>query len=284
MLADLHAHSTASDGLLSPEALVAAAHAAGVQLFALTDHDTLAGQQRAQAEAKRLGMGYVTGVEVSAQWRGRSVHILGLNIALDSPELCQLLAEQALVRERRAQVIGERLAKAGWPGAYDAAKTYAGSADIARPHFARHLIAVGAVKDMDQAFKRFLGEGKLGDVKAIWPDVHQSVSAIVAAGGRAVLAHPLKYDLTRRKLIELLRVFQTAGGQGMEVVSGYQAPPATAQMAGLCRELGLLASCGSDFHAPQAPWQALGAFGTLAADLTPVWHDWVDSTSVTCPA
>lgn len=271
---DLHTHSYCSDGTLSPTELVQAAHANGVRVLALTDHDTLEGIAEAtQAASNNLldDMTIITGIEFSTQWRGRGIHLVGLNVALNSPELQQAVEQQTQVRIKRAQTIAEKLEKAGIKGALDGAKHYAGKGAIGRPHFAKYMVDAGYAGSIPQAFKRYLGAGKVGDVKQCWPDIDEAVHWILAAGGIAVLAHPDKYDLTRTKLYELLGDFVEAGGQAMEVVSGHQDKAVTQKLARAANDFSLLASCGSDFHSPNNTWQSLGGYSPLPDDVAPVW-------------
>lgn len=275
MIADLHTHTTASDGILRPDELVSRAKLHGVDLLAITDHDTLAGLPLAQEVAIANDIRLITGIELSCLWQGRGIHIVGLNVDLNNEKLLAGVEQQGVVREKRAHIIAERLEKAGISGSYEGAKAIAGEGEIGRPHFAQYLVQTGAVRSAEQAFKRYLGAGKAGDVKQDWPEISQAVAWIQAAGGRAVVAHPVKYKLTRTKLRELLTDFKACGGDALEVISGLQTPNITRDMGLLCRQFDLLASCGSDFHSPNAGWQALGGFGKLAPELTPVWHDWL---------
>lgn len=274
MIADLHTHSNASDGILRPEELVSRAKSKGVSLLALTDHDTTAGIDEARREASAQGLGFIAGVEVSTQWAGMGIHIVGLNVEPNEKTLQAALAAQQQTRDQRAQEISQRLARLGFSGCYDGAKRIAGTAEIGRPHFAQHLVNEGVVANTEQAFKKYLGAGKAGDVKQHWPEVGEAVSWIRAAGGKAVIAHPDKYKMTRTKLRLLVEHFKDQGGAAIEVISGLQTPNITRDMAGLCERFELEASCGSDFHQPNAHWQELGSFGTLAPHLMPVWHDW----------
>ncbi|MGS2717614.1 PHP domain-containing protein [Eionea flava] len=271
---DLHTHSYCSDGTLSPTELVRTAHANGVRVLALTDHDTLEGiAEASEAASNKLldDMTIITGIELSTQWRGRGIHIVGLNVDIDSPELQQAVERQTQVRIKRAQTIADKLEKSGIKGALDGARHYAGQGAIGRPHFAQYMVDAGYVGSIPQAFKRYLGAGKVGDVKQCWPDIDEAVQWISAAGGIAVLAHPDKYDLTRTKLYELLGDFVEAGGQAMEVVSGHQDKTVTQKLARAANDFSLLASCGSDFHSPNNTWQSLGGYSALPDDVAPVW-------------
>jgi predicted metal-dependent phosphoesterase TrpH len=275
VIADLHSHTTASDGILRPNELVSRAKLHGVDLLAITDHDTLAGLPEAIEAAKNCGLRLVAGIEISCLWQGRGVHIVGLNVDTSNSDLLAGVAEQATVRKSRARLIAERLEKIGCVGVYDGAKAIAGEAEIGRPHIAKYLVEHGFVTSVDQAFSRYLGAGKLGDVKQNWPQISQAIQWIHAAGGRAVVAHPVKYKLTLTKLRQLLTDFKACGGDALEVISGIQTPNITRDLGSLCQQFELLASCGSDFHYPNAGWQELGSFGKLAPELNPVWHDWL---------
>lgn len=247
----------------------------GVSVLALTDHDTLAGLPEAQAAADAVGVTLIAGIEVSSQWRGRGIHVVGLGVDRHSPNLLETVAAMAEAREARALAIARALAKAGLSdeqGILAKAREEANGGSIGRPHFARALLAMGKVGSLNMAFKRYLGSGKPGDVKQHFPNLEDAVALILAAGGVAVLAHPLKYDLTRTKLCELMADFKQAGGQAVEVLSGYQEPKATQDLARLINQFQLCASQGSDFHAPNQPWQELGCTGQLPDGLTPVWQ------------
>lgn len=276
---DLHTHSTCSDGGLPPSELVALAKVNGVTVLALTDHDTVAGVEQAQAQAAATSdIEIVTGIEFSALHAfregsaGMGVHIVGLQIDLQSEVLIQAVAQQTQARNKRAEQIAHRLEKVGVKGSLEGAKHYAGDGVIGRPHFAQYLIDAGYVNTFAQAFQRYLGSGKPGDVKQLWPSMARVVQWILESGGIPVLAHPDKYELTRTKLYELLDAFVTAGGQALEVVSGQQEAGVTNKLAQAAEEFSLLASCGSDFHHPNQPWQALGKIPQLPVSCQPVWE------------
>ncbi len=267
---DFHTHSTASDGILKPAALVSRACEAGVRYLALTDHDTVAGIDEAQRAARDLDITVVPGVEVSSQWRGVGIHVVGLGVDANGVDFLSDLEAQQQRRQQRAELIAEKLSKQGIANALEGATEVAAGAPVARPHFAQHLINQGHVRNAQQAFKRYLGKGKAGDVKHLWPELDEAVAIIQRAGGVAVLAHPLHYHFTHRKLGQLLADFQGVGGRAVEVISGQQASADTQRLAELAERFELWASCGSDFHSPDNPWQSLGGFGTLPAACTPV--------------
>jgi predicted metal-dependent phosphoesterase TrpH len=197
--------------------------------------------------------------------------VLGLNIDPRSDAIGAGVRFQSDARMQRARRIGERLEKRGIEGAFEGAATLASGHYIGRPHFAQHVINIGKAKDMNAAFKNYLGDGKAGDVRQHWASLAQIIEWIRGAGGIAVLAHPLKYKLTRTRLRKLLADFVALGGEGLEVVSGQQTPQHTSGMVQVCVEMGLLASCGSDFHMPGKRWAELGSFSSLPPRVTPVW-------------
>lgn len=269
MSIDLHTHSTASDGRLTPQELVSAAHATGVQLLAITDHDVV--DAYAGLTPPR-GLGLVTGVEFST-WHGRhGIHVVGLNITLDSDAMRTALAAQHDARTQRAVRIAERLYKRGFADALAGAARQARGELLGRPHFAAWLVEIGACASTDQAFKKYLGRG--GGPIDSWPPLDTIIGWIRAAGGDAVLAHPAKYGLTRQRLDRLARAFAAAGGQALEVISGTQSPDLTRDLATLAARHGLAASAGSDFHQPGQPWAKLGRVAALPAGCTPVWERW----------
>nr|WP_298113505.1 PHP domain-containing protein [uncultured Pseudomonas sp.] len=272
---DLHCHSTASDGALAPAVLVARAHEHGVRLLALTDHDTLEGLDEARSTADALGMQLVNGIELSCTWGGATIHVLGYDFAAEAPALRQAIAELHDGRWQRAAEISRRLEAKGMPGAMEGARAVqqelgdSGNAP-ARPHFAEFLVRAGHVKDRAEAFRKWLGSGKLGDVKQHWPALDQAIGTLLQAGAWVSLAHPWQYDFTRSKRRKLIADFAQAGGHALEVVNGMQPAEQVGGLAILAREFGLLASVGSDFHAP-GDWSELGMYRPLPEDLSPLW-------------
>ncbi|MHB8473669.1 MAG: PHP domain-containing protein [Gammaproteobacteria bacterium] len=271
---DLHSHSTHSDGTLSPAELVRRAQAHGVDVLALTDHDTTQGCRAAAAMAQSLGMHFVAGVEISVTWSGTTLHILGLGVDPDAAALQRGLAGLAEHRDARALEIGRRLTKHGIPGAFEGAQAQAGDARVGRTHFARFLVAQGHVRDAHEAFKRFLGRGAPGHVSGEWATLEQAVQWVTDAGGQAVIAHPARYRLTATRLRRLIGEFKDCGGVGMEVVSGSHSRDEILTFGNYARQFGLLASAGSDYHGPTNPWVELGRLPALPAGCAPVWADW----------
>lgn len=248
---DLHMHSTASDGQLSPSALVELCHQRQLGWMALTDHDTMKGVDEARQRGAELNVWVLPATELSSQWRGINIHVVGLMPEGNQQPLSEGLESQVRAREQRSAVIAQRLEKIGLRDALTRARKVAGSQrPLGRPDFARALVDAGIVADMKTAFARYLGSGKPGDVKAMWPYLSEVVGWIVAAGGVAALAHPLHYKLTRRKRGLLLDDFCAAGGQSVELVSGFQNPDMTRDLARQLQERELFGSIGSDFHFP----------------------------------
>ncbi len=271
--ADLHSHSSVSDGTLSPEDLAARAHANGVELWALTDHDETGGQQRARDAALSLGMSYLTGTEISVSFAGETVHIIGLGFDADDPALLAGLAQTRGGRLERARRMAEGLAAAGIPGAFEGALRYVGNPDlISRTHFGRFLVEAGVCNDTYEVFRRFLTEGKPGYVPHRWAGLGDAVRWITGAGGVAVIAHPARYRFTPTEEYALFTEFIAHGGQGVEVITGSHSTPEQQRYAETALEFDLLASRGSDFHSPAESRTDLGALPDLPGRLTPVWE------------
>ncbi|MFV0680030.1 3',5'-nucleoside bisphosphate phosphatase [Ottowia sp.] len=270
--ADLHCHSTTSDGTLPPEEVAARAHANGVDLWSLTDHDEVGGQPRALAAAQRLGLKYLTGVEISVTFADSTVHIVGLGFDHHDPSLIGGLADTRDGRGPRAREMAAQLAKAGIEGAYEGALKYVGNPHlIARPHFARYLVEIGVCKDTPEVFRKYLTEGKPGYVPHRWAKLGDAVRWITQAGGVAVVAHPARYHFSATVEYALFTEFKQHGGLGVEVVTGSHSAAEAARYADLARELDLVASRGSDFHSPEESHTDLGQLPPLPAELTPVW-------------
>nr|WP_318381534.1 RNase AM [uncultured Enterobacter sp.] len=272
---DLHSHTLASDGLLSPEALVHRAVDMRVGTLAITDHDTTAAIPAAQAEIDRAGLALtlVTGVEISTLWENHEIHIVGLNIDITHPAMCTLLEEQKARRVQRAQMIAERLEKAHIAGAWEGAQALAQGEAVTRGHFARFLVANGKAKNVADVFKKYLARGKTGYVPPQWCTIEQAIDVIHHSGGKAVLAHPGRYDLSAKWLKRLLAHFAEHGGEAMEVSQCQQAPNERTQLAAYAQQFGLMASQGSDFHGP-CPWIELGRKLWLPAGVEGVWTLW----------
>jgi predicted metal-dependent phosphoesterase TrpH len=277
VLIDFHTHTSASDGALAPRELLARALAREIKVIAITDHDTVAGYEAAAAyhTASAGGMRLVSGVELSCQWSGTTIHILGLGIDCEHPALREALLTLDTARRERAEVIAARLAARGFVGALQGALIHAGESQLGRPHFAAWMVEQGHVKDQNQAFDVYLGQGKIGDVKAFWPQLAEVTGWIVAAGGIAVIAHPVKYRFTGMKLRRLVLDFVAAGGRAIEVLSGYQPKDQVDHLIRLAKEFDLEVSAGSDFHRDASYGAMLGVESSPFEGLSGIWERWI---------
>ncbi|MGY6274228.1 PHP domain-containing protein [Methylomonas sp. MgM2] len=269
---DLHCHSTASDGALSPTELVKRAHRQGVTALALTDHDTVVGLAEAAQAANELGLSLISGIEISATYLNQCLHIVGLGIEPTHPVLLDGLARQHAIRAQRAHKIAEKLEKKGFAGAYDSVESAAGGGEITRTHFADFLVARGAVKDQQEAFDRYLKKSKPGYVATQWAALEDAVGWIRAAGGIAVLAHPLRYSMSFKWMNKALEAFKRAGGLGVEVVTGRATAEDIQLSLKFVQKHQLYGSVGSDFHSPENQWIELGRLAPLPAGIVPVWE------------
>ncbi len=271
--ADLHSHSNVSDGTLPPDAVAARASANGVEVWALTDHDELAGQQRARDAALSLGMGYLTGTEISVSFAGETVHIIGLGIDAADSALNAGLAKTRAGRRERAQAMADGLASVGISGALEGAMRYVGNPGlISRTHFARFLVDSGVCTDTHSVFRRYLTQGNPGYVPHEWARLRDAVGWITGAGGVAVIAHPARYRLSPSAEYALFTEFIAHGGQGVEVMTGSHSHSEQLKYAATALEFGLLASRGSDFHSPTESRVELGSLPDLPGTLRPVWE------------
>jgi predicted metal-dependent phosphoesterase TrpH len=270
--ADLHCHSSVSDGVLAPEALAARAAAQGVELWALTDHDEVGGLSRAREAALDLGLAFLTGTEISVSFAGETVHIVGLGFDADDETLVGGLAATRSGRTARAKAMGEGLARAGIPGAYEGALRYVGNPDlVSRTHFARLLVERGVCSHPHEVFQRYLTEGKPGYVPHQWARLGDAVRWITDAGGVAVIAHPARYKFSPTAEYALFSEFATHGGRAVEVMTGSHSEAERVRYAETALEFGLLASRGSDFHGPGESRTELGSLPDLPGRLQPVW-------------
>jgi 3',5'-nucleoside bisphosphate phosphatase len=278
--ADLHCHSSVSDGVLPPEALIERALANGVDLLALTDHDETRGLAAAQAKAQQCGLQFVCGVEISISFAHQTVHIVGLNIDPHHSVLVQGLAAVRSGRSQRAQQMAQGLAQTGIAqgnaeAIFQGALRYASNVDlISRTHFARYLVEQGVCTSMDDVFYRYLAEGRPGYVPHQWASLTQALDWIHGAGGQAVIAHPGRYRLTPTERHALYEGFKDLGGQGIEVITASHTRNEYHVYAQVAKEYGFLASRGSDFHSPQESRLDLGGLPLLPDNVVPLWHDW----------
>ncbi|MBJ3590455.1 5'-3' exoribonuclease [Salmonella enterica subsp. enterica serovar Saintpaul] len=272
---DLHSHTTASDGRLTPEALVHRAVEMRVGTLAITDHDTTAGIAAAREEISRSGLALnlISGVEISTGWENHEIHIVGLNIDIEHPLMREFLAEQTQRRQQRARLIAERLDKAHIPGAWEGALRLADGGAVTRGHFARFLVESGKATSIADVFKKYLARGKTGYVPPQWCTIEQAIDVIHHSGGKAVLAHPGRYDLSAKWLKRLVAHFAEHHGDAMEVAQCQQSPNERTHLATLARQHQLWASQGSDFHQP-CPWIELGRKLWLPAGVEGVWQLW----------
>jgi len=272
---DLHCHSLISDGTLSPLALAARAKANGVDLWALTDHDELAGIEPARRAAVDLGLKHVAGVEISITWGGHTVHIVGLQIDENNKQLAQGLETTRSGRKDRALEIAVQLEQVGIPNAFEGASTFAGNPDlIGRTHFARYLIETGRCANVPEVFKNYLVEGKPGFVPHRWATLAQAVAWIRGAGGTAVVAHPGRYKFSNIASHEFFDNFKDLGGEAIEVVTGSHTVEQYTAYAKLAQRYGFKVSRGSDFHCPRESRVDLGTLPPCPSGLVPVWQDW----------
>ncbi|MFH6756548.1 RNase AM [Escherichia coli] len=279
---DLHSHTTASDGCLTPEALVHRAVEMRVGTLAITDHDTTAAIAPAREEISRSGLALnlIPGVEISTVWENHEIHIVGLNIDITHPLMCEFLAQQTERRNQRAQLIAERLEKAQIPGVLEGAQRLAQGGAVTRGHFARFLVECGKASSMADVFKKYLARGKTGYVPPQWCTIEQAIDVIHHSGGKAVLAHPGRYNLSAKWLKRLVAHFAEHHGDAMEVAQCQQSPNERTQLATLARQHHLWASQGSDFHQP-CPWIELGRKLWLPAGVEGVWQLWEQPQNTT---
>ncbi|MBO9491477.1 PHP domain-containing protein [Endozoicomonas sp. G2_1] len=272
---DLHSHTTCSDGQLTPQTLVDRAVNFQLDVLAITDHDSVAGLDSAKRYIldKKLPLKLVSGIEISTYWHGFDIHVVGLNIDETNPVLNELIEQQQAARELRAQKMGEKLEKCGFIGVYEQAKKLAGDGSITRSHFAQILLQQGKVNHLQAAFDKYIGKGKRAYVKPLWCDIAEAVDVIHCAGGSAVLAHPIRYDLSGKWRRKLIVEFKAAGGDGLEIVLPQMNPEQRRLMLSYCHEYDLCASLGSDFHYP-SKWSDLGRNLYLPEDCRPIWQLW----------
>lgn len=275
--ADLHCHSVVSDGTLTPEELAARAHANGVELWSLTDHDEVGGQERAAAAAREHGMRYLCGTEISVSFVGETVHIVGLGIDAGNAQLRDGLARTRGGRRDRALEMAKQLAQAGIDNAYEGALKHVGNPElVSRTHFARYIVEAGACADVSEVFRKYLSEGKPGFVPHRWASLREAVTWISQAGGLAVIAHPARYRLSANEHHALFLEFKAHGGVAVEVVTSSHSGADIQRYADVAREYSLAASRGSDFHGPGESRMDLGRLPDLPNGLTPVWEALAD--------
>jgi predicted metal-dependent phosphoesterase TrpH len=269
---DLHCHSTASDGALSPTEVVQRAKQHGVTSLALTDHDTINGQEEAAKTAQSSDINFIPGIEISTTWENKCFHIVGLNIDPTNTTLISGIKNLQDLRTERAKKIALKLEKKRVPNAYESVVKAANGGMITRSHFADYLYSEHYVSTRQQAFDRYLGKGKSAFVSTIWADLPKAIDWINQSGGVAVVAHPLRYNLTASWLKRFLSSFKEIGGQGIEVVTGRSSPEEIRRTLQYAKQYELAASVGSDFHTPDNQWVELGRLAPLPDSIKPVWE------------
>lgn len=274
---DLHSHTTASDGVLTPDELIKRARHRGVNVLAVTDHDTTSGLSDAQKSATSHGITLVHGIELSVTWQKNHVHIVGLNINASSDRLKTRLVAVQKIRQERAQEMSQRLEKVGINNALAGAREFSLNNNITRTHFARYIVSIGRARTMSEVFKRYLVPGKPGYVSVDWIPLDEAVELIQSVGGCAVVAHPARYKMTNTKMKKLLAVFADVGGAGIEVINSGSTREIIENNISLANQFGLAASIGSDFHSPDNKFVDLGRFPPLPDNVTPIWEGWDDN-------
>jgi len=271
-LYDLHCHSNASDGALSPTELVHRAHQHGVTSLALTDHDTTTGLPEAKLCAAATGLKLIAGIELSTNWHNKCFHIVGLGIDPTYAPLAEATYNLQSTRLERAEKIALKLEKKRIPGAMEAVKKAAGDGMITRTHFADFLLSQNHVSTQQEAFDRYLAKGKPAYVSTSWAELELAVSWITGSGGVAVLAHPLRYKLTANWMKRLLTAFKDVGGQGIEVITGRITADEVRLVTDYATRFELAGSMGSDFHSSANQWVELGRLAPLPKNIKPVWE------------
>ena len=271
---DLHTHTTASDGEFSPEALVIKAKSNGVDVLAITDHDSTEGIIEAESEACKQNIRLLPGIELSVSWMDKNFHIVGLGIDPDNEKIIASLKETEELRQKRAIKIGKKLEKIGVTKAYYEARDLAGANTLTRSHFARVLIDQGFAADSREVFKKYLVHNKPGFVKTSWVEMESGIKLLKDAGGEAILAHPMRYNITASWLRRLFVAFKESGGIGIEVVTGSSNADEITTAAAYARRFELSGSAGSDFHGYDNTWVKLGQLAAMPESVTPVWEKW----------
>jgi len=272
---DFHIHSNCSDGELEPRDILQTAEEAGCEMVSITDHDSIAAYEELEGGLKSEMLGIVPGCEFSVSWERHEVHIVGLNFDLRSSGLKSAITRQHSIRRNRSLAIAQRLETVGGTDILAKASSRSVKGPPGRLHFAQVLLAQGIVRNVQQAFDRFLAPGQPAFVETSWISLSEICEVIQSAGGVAVVAHPLKYGFSNKRLMELLEHFRSVGGDALEVISGNQNRDKTTHLARLARKFDFAASVGSDFHRPNAPWASIGRLPALPSICRPIWSDWM---------
>jgi len=276
---DLHSHTKFSDGVLTPQELIERANNFQLDVLAITDHDTVSALDIANdyIREKQYSLHLINGIEISTVWEGFEIHIVGLNIDRKNPALLKLIDSQQVARESRAVTMGEKLAKCGFDGVYEKALLLANGGSLTRAHFAKVLFQQGSVSKMQSAFDKYIGKGKRAYVKPNWCSIEEAINAIHEAGGTAVMAHPVRYDLSTKWLRRLVVQFKAEGGDGLEIVLPQMSNDQRQLMLSFCLEYDLHASMGSDFHHPNNKWSDLGRNLRMPEKALPIWSLWPET-------
>lgn len=269
---DLHCHSSFSDGALTPSEVILRAKEQGVTTLALTDHDTVAGLAEAQQAAEQQALDFIPGIELSCLWSNKTFHVLGLNIDPSNAEILTGTQQLQEIRLERAKKIADKLAKNKIPDAFAAVQVAAGVGMITRPHFANFLLENNHVSSIQNAFDRYLGQGKSAFVNTQWVEMENAIHWINSAGGVAVVAHPMRYKLTASWMRRFLSAFKEMGGQGIEVITARSNPDEIRRTIHFAQQFELYGSVGSDFHTPKNQWVELGRLASLPINIKPVWE------------
>ena len=254
---DLHSHSTASDGRLTPAKLVELATRRGLSVLALTDHDTTAGLEEAQNACLAAGLTFVPGIEWEVQHTGE-FHLLGLGLQDWGGKFQKAVAILQGLREDRNRKIFSKMLQAGMRGHFEDIEELAEGGVVGRPHFARWLVARGKVKTIQEAFTHFLGRGKLFWEPKAGLELSQAVELIHQAGGLAIVAHPFSLGLSWEALKDQLASWKALGLDGLEAWHPSATTAACQRLEALARSLDLKVSAGSDFHGENRPDRILG--------------------------
>lgn len=277
MKADFHCHTTASDGSLSPEALIDRAIEYEITDLAITDHDTTKGYESVITYAQQKGLNLIAGTEISCQWQGKTIHIVGLNVDVNNAPLQAGLLWNRVLRWQRAFQMITKLQKKNIQHVFEDLMPMVQTSMIGRGHFAQLLLNRGIVSSQQQAFDRYLTKGRPGYAAVAWPELSEVVAWITQAGGIAVIAHPHIYKMTSKKLNLMISEFKAAGGQAMEVVNQPRVSSEQTGMADRAVRFDLYASLGSDFHRPEQTWRGLGWLAPMPNRCKPVWELWAES-------
>lgn len=279
---DLHTHSNISDGTLSPELLVHAALEKGIHTLALTDHDSMDGLILAENIAKNHPIQIISGVEISSQWsrpstnKSYGVHIVALNMQNPEP-LQRLLEQQKKIRAERSKQICDLLIPLIQMDIYpDVIAQVDGEADrVTRTHIAKSLVAKGVVSRPQQAFDKYIKEGKKAYVKFDGLGLEETIQVIHESKGYAVLAHPTRYDLSATNVRYLIELFAQHGGDAIELPPAIE-PLSTRQMVDrMIEQFNLKVSVGSDFHGDNMPWIKLGSIPKVKEGQVGIWESFV---------